>query len=65
MSAFAASGISPALGLTLALTRRTRDLSWALAGLAWLAWRSQVSKKKQSDNEALFEGGALPCKSLS
>lgn len=65
MSAFAASGISPALGLTLALTRRTRDLSWALVGLAWLAWRSQVSKKNQSDNEALFEGGALPCKSLS
>jgi hypothetical protein len=65
MSAFAASGISPALGLTLALTRRTRDLSWALVGLAWLAWRSQLSKKNQSDSEALFEGGALPCKSLS
>ena len=65
MSAFAASGMSPALGLTLALTRRTRDLSWAVAGLAWLAWRSQLSKNNQSDNEALFEGGALPCKSLS
>jgi hypothetical protein len=64
MSAFAASGMSPALGLTLALTRRTRDLSLALVGLAWLAWRSQVSKKTQSDNEALVEGGALPCKSL-
>jgi hypothetical protein len=46
MSAFAASGLSPAFGLTLALTRRARDLSWALAGLAWLAWRSQVSKTK-------------------
>jgi hypothetical protein len=63
MSAFAASGISPALGLTLALTRRTRDLSWALVGLAWLAWRSQVSKKNQSDNQALFETGARACKS--
>jgi hypothetical protein len=65
MSAFAASGISPALGLTLALTRRTRDLSWALVGLAWLAWRTQLSKNQQSDNEALFEEGARPCKSLS
>jgi hypothetical protein len=65
MSAFAASGISPALGLTLALTRRTRDLSWALVGLAWLAWRSQVSKKNQSNNEARYDRGALPCKSLS
>jgi hypothetical protein len=64
MSAFAASGISPALGLTLALTRRTRDLSWALVGLTWLAWRSQLAKQNQSDNEPLFEG-ALPCKSLS
>jgi hypothetical protein len=65
MSAFAASGISPALGLTLALTRRTRDLSWALVGLAWLAWRSQLSQQVQSDNDAHFEEGALPCKSLS
>lgn len=65
MSAFAASGISPALGLTLALTRRTRDLCWALVGLAWLAWTSQLSQKHRSDNDALFEGGALPCKSLS
>jgi hypothetical protein len=62
MSAFAASGISPALGLTLALTRRTRDLSWALVGLAWLAWRSQVSKNNQSHNK-LFEAGARACKS--
>ena len=33
MSAFAASGLSPAFGLTLALTRRARDLAWALVGL--------------------------------
>lgn len=65
MSAFAASGLSPAFGLTLALTRRARDLSWALVGLAWLAWRSQASKKNQTENQMLFEGGALPCKSLS
>jgi hypothetical protein len=65
MSAFAASGLSPALGLALALTRRARDLSWALVGLAWLAWRSQISRKIQPDNEVLFDGEALPCKSLS
>src|SRR5215475_706952 len=47
MSAFAASGLSPAFGLTLALTRRARDLSWAPVGLAWLAWRSRVSTKTQ------------------
>jgi hypothetical protein len=34
MSAFAASGLSPGFGLTLALTRRARDLSWCLAGPA-------------------------------
>jgi hypothetical protein len=45
MSAFAASGFSPAFGLTLALTRRARDLSWALVGLAWLAYRSRVPKE--------------------
>jgi hypothetical protein len=65
MSAFAASGLAPALGLTLAFTRRARDLSWALVGLAWLAWRSQLSKENQSDNELFEGGGALPCKSLS
>lgn len=40
MSAFLAAGLSPVSGLTLALTRRMRDLLWALIGLAWLAWRS-------------------------
>jgi hypothetical protein len=61
MSAFAASGFSPAFGLALALTRRVRDLSWALVGLAWLAWRSHAAK----DSELLTEGGALVCKSSS
>jgi len=65
MSAFAASGLSPAFGLTLALTRRARDLSWALVGLAWLAWRSQVSKESKTEGQARFTERALPCKSLS
>jgi len=62
MSAFAASGLSPAFGLTLALTRRARDLSWALVGLAWLAWRAQSHKPS---TQTLFAGGELPCKSSS
>jgi hypothetical protein len=65
MSAFAASGLSPAFGLTLALTRRVRDLSWALVGLAWLACRSRAVKESQTDSHPLFNGGTLPCKSLS
>jgi hypothetical protein len=65
MSAFAASGLSPALGLTLALTRRARDISWALVGLAWLVWRSQGSKEGKTGSQTLLEEGALPCKSLS
>ena len=64
MSAFAASGLSPAFGLTLALTRRARDLAWALVGLAWLAWRSHAPKQNQTEAQTLFDGGALPCKSL-
>jgi hypothetical protein len=65
MSAFAASGLSPAFGLTLALTRRARDLSWALVGLAWLAWRSQISKDHGSEMPPLLKGGTLECNSLS
>jgi Lysylphosphatidylglycerol synthase TM region len=65
MSAFAASGLSPAFGLTLALTRRARDLSWALVGLAWLAWRSRVPKENNTERQTLFTEGVLPCKSLS
>jgi hypothetical protein len=40
MSAFMVAGFSPVLGLTLALTRRMRDLLWALLGIAWLVWRA-------------------------
>lgn len=65
MSAFAASGLSPAFGLTLALTRRARDLSWALVGLTWLAWRSQASRKNKIVSPKPFSEGILPCKSLS
>lgn len=38
MSAFMAAGLSPVSGLALALTRRIRDLLWALIGLSWLLW---------------------------
>jgi len=41
ISAFALAGLSPVLGLVLALTRRVRDLLWALGGLAWLFWNSR------------------------
>jgi hypothetical protein len=41
VSAFAMAGLSPMLGLALALTRRVRDLLWALIGIIWLAWISR------------------------
>ena len=41
VSAFAVTGFSPVLGLALALTRRVRDLLWALIGLCWLVWKSR------------------------
>lgn len=41
ISAFAAVGFSPMLGLSLALTRRVRDLLWVLMGIVWLAWNSR------------------------
>jgi hypothetical protein len=42
ISAFALTGFSPLLGLSLALTRRVRDLLWALIGILWFAWNSRV-----------------------
>jgi hypothetical protein len=42
ISAFAIAGFSPMHGLALALTRRVRDLLWALIGIIWLAWNSRV-----------------------
>jgi len=41
ISAFALTGLSPMVGLSLALTRRFRDLLWALIGIVWLAWNSR------------------------
>lgn len=51
MSAFMTAGFSPVSGLTLALTRRMRDLLWSLIGLAWLFWtRHQLATKNSSEN---------------
>jgi hypothetical protein len=41
ISAFALIGFSPLLGLSLALTRRVRDLMWAMIGILWFAWNSR------------------------
>lgn len=43
ISAFALIGFSPLLGLSLALTRRVRDLLWALIGILWFVWNSRVA----------------------
>src|SRR5262249_16818828 len=53
---FAALGLSPASGLTLALARRSRDLLGALIGLTWLAatagfWK--ISQNGSPDKEAI------------
>jgi hypothetical protein len=47
ISAFALTGLSPMLGLSLALTRRVRDLLWALIGIVWLAWSSRETGRSQ------------------
>ena len=47
ISAFALTGLSPILGLALALTRRVRDLLWALIGVVWLGWNSRGTKRSQ------------------
>ena len=48
MSAFALTGLSPILGLALALTRRVRDLLWALIGIVWLGLNSRGTKRSQN-----------------
>ena len=45
VSAFALTGFSPMLGLALALTRRVRDLLWALIGIVWLGWSFRREKR--------------------
>jgi hypothetical protein len=47
ISAFALTGLSPMLGLSLALTRRVRDLLWALVGIVWLSWNSRGAQRFQ------------------
>jgi len=48
VSAFALTGLSPMLGLALALTRRVRDFLWALLGIAWLVWNAQGTQRSQN-----------------
>ena len=59
ISAFALTGFSPILGLTLALTRRMRDLLWALIGIMWLAWNSRSSSHPKEILPASFAKEAL------
>src|SRR5262249_54894686 len=59
MSAFAASGLYPGVGLTLAFTRRARGLSWALVGLTWLAFKARASKQ----NHTSLNEGMMLCNS--
>ena len=51
ISAFAVAGFSPVLGLALALTRRVRDLLWALIGLCWLVCKSRQAPAPQNTVE--------------
>jgi len=48
ISAFALTGFSPLLGLSLALTRRVRDLLWALIGILWFVWNSRVASVREA-----------------
>lgn len=47
ISAFALTGFSPLLGLSLALTRRVRDLLWALIGILWFVWNSRLASSAE------------------
>jgi len=48
ISAFALTGFSPLFGLSLALTRRVRDLLWALIGILWFVWNSRVAGGRET-----------------
>lgn len=56
ISAFAMTGFSPMLGLALALTRRVRDLLWALIGIIWLAWNSRSVSDPHEDKAEILTG---------
>ena len=47
ISAFALIGFSPMLGLSLAMTRRVRDLLWAFIGIVLLAWSSRRAQPSE------------------
>jgi len=53
ISAFGAVGFSPMLGLSLALTRRVRDLLWASIGILWLVWNSRSSHARHAVQQGL------------
>src|SRR5215470_4520944 len=53
ISAFALTGLSPTLGLALALTRRVRDLLWAVIGIVWLAWNSRPNEAPQNAQRSM------------
>ena len=59
ISAFALTGFSPMLGLALALTRRVRDLLWALVGIVCLGWSFREPKRSKSTTQAIFAKEAL------
>jgi hypothetical protein len=58
VSAFSVVGLSPMLGLGLALTRRVRDLLWALIGILWLAGKSRGLRSHRAVPAHLSERGA-------
>jgi hypothetical protein len=65
ISAFALTGLSPLLGLSLSFTRRTRDLLWALIGIVWLAWNSHKLSDRADTGTCLRSAvlkEALECK---
>ena len=53
VSAFGAVGLSPMLGLGLALTRRVRDLLWAMFGIAWLVCSSRKTTPRHAIKPSL------------
>lgn len=48
ISAFGVVGLSPMLGLGLALTRRMRDLLWAFIGVIWLGWKLRSLRDRRA-----------------